>query len=185
MVSSKAATVTEYLEQLDDDRRSELLTVRNVIKKKLPKGYEEGMLYGMIAWYVPLSRYPNTYNGQPIGVAALAAQKNYNAVYLHSVYGDPKIAATFAAEYAKTGKKLDMGKSCVRFKKAADLALDMIGKAVASTTPEELIAHHDAVHGAKKAKAPRAPAAKKVAAKKAPAKKKAAPAKKKSPAKKR
>src|SRR5690606_30676429 len=95
MVSSKASTVDEYIASLPDDRRAAIAAVRDVIRKNLPPGYEEGMQYGMIGWYVPLSRYPDTYNGQPLGVVALASQKQYMSLYLMAVYASPKTLAWF------------------------------------------------------------------------------------------
>ena len=142
MVSSKATTVKEYLEGLPVDRRSVIQAVRDVILKNLDQGYEEGMTYGMIGYYVPHRIYPPGYHvdpKQPLGYAALAAQKNYYSLYLGGLYcgcgldGKGKTPDTewFQKEWAKTGKKLDMGKSCVRFKKLGDLPLDLIGKAIA------------------------------------------------------
>jgi uncharacterized protein YdhG (YjbR/CyaY superfamily) len=181
MVSSKATTVAKYLAELPPDRRAAIAKVRETILANLPEGYEEGMQFGMIGYCVPLSRFPNTYNGQPIGIAALASQKQYMALYLMSVYGDPKTEAWFRDAFAKAGKKLDMGKSCVRFKKLEDLPLDVIGQTIARVSVDQLIAQVEAVHGsARKARA-KTTAAKKAPAKKAPAKK--APAKK-APAKK-
>jgi hypothetical protein len=115
------------------------------------------MQFGMIGWCIPLSRYPDTYNGQPAGIAALAAQKNYFALYLMTVYGDAVTSAWFHSEYKKTGKKLDMGKSCLRFKSADDLPLDLIGKLIARVTPEQYIARIDAFNRqrAKQKKSPR------------------------------
>jgi len=103
------------------------------------------MQYGMIGWYVPLDRFPETYNGQPIGVAALAAQKNYNALYLMGVYGDKKLETWFKKQFTATGKKLDMGKSCVRFKTLDALPLDVIGQTIAKVSVDDLIAKHDKV----------------------------------------
>ena len=88
MASSKATTAAAYLAELPEGKRAVISAVRDVVNEHLPAGYVEGMLYGMIAWYVPLERYPNTYNGQPIGIGGLAAQKQYNALYLTSVYKD-------------------------------------------------------------------------------------------------
>ena len=180
MVSSKATTPAKYLAQLPADRRAVISAVRDVVNANLPDGYVEGMLFGMLGWYVPLERYPNTYNGQPIGTAALAAQKNYNALYLMGVYSDGKTEAWFRDGFAKAGKKLDMGKSCVRFKQLDDLPLDVIGEAIARLPAEKLIAQHDSVHGGsarkirEKSKAAAKPAAKKPAASKPAAKKPAA-----------
>jgi hypothetical protein len=147
MVSSKATTAAGYLAALPDDKRAVIAAVRDVVNANLPAGYVEGMLFGMLSWHVPLERYPNTYNGQPIGIAALAAQKNYNALYLMSVYSDPATDAWFKRAFKQAGKKLDMGKSCVRFKKLDDLPLDVIGEAIAKVPVEKLIAKHDSVHG--------------------------------------
>lgn len=145
MVSSKATTATSYLAQLPADKRSVISAVRDVVNANLPAGYVEGMMYGMLAWYVPLERYPDTSNGQPIGIAGLAAQKQYNALYLMSVYADRPTETWFRAAFKKAGKKLDMGKSCVRFKSLEDLPLDVIGEAIGKFSVEQLIAKHDSV----------------------------------------
>ena len=140
MATSKAATVDEYLAELPPERRTVVAKVRDVVRRNLPKGYAESMNWGMICWELPLSKYPDTYNGQPLAYAALAAQKNYYSLYLMNEYGDGK---TLREEFTKAGKKLDMGKSCVRFKSLDDLPLDVIGKAIASTPPEKLIERHE------------------------------------------
>lgn len=140
MKISKAATVTEYLQALPDDRRKEIAKVRSVIRKHLPKGYEEAMTYGLITYQVPLRKYPDTYNGQPLCYAALAAQKNFNSLYLMRPYGDPAQLRALKDSFAKAGKKLDMGKSCIHFKSAEDLPLPAIGKLVASTSADRWIA---------------------------------------------
>lgn len=140
MKVSKAATVTEYLQALPDDRRKEIAKVRSVIRKHLPKGYEEAMTYGLITYQVPLRKYPDTYNGQPLCYAALAAQKNFNSLYLMRPYGDPAQRQELKDSFARAGKKLDMGKSCIHFKSAEDLPLPAIGKLVASTPPKRWIA---------------------------------------------
>lgn len=139
MASSNAKTVDEYLAELPGDRREAIETVREEILRNLPEGYEETMQYGMIGYVIPLSRYPDTYNKQPLGVAALASQKNYMSVYLHNVYADADSEQWFTEEYKKTGKKMDMGKSCVRFRKLDDLPVELIGEAVARTPVEEFI----------------------------------------------
>lgn len=153
MVSSKAMTVDAYLATLADDRREAIAKVREVILARLPAGYEEGMQYGMIGYYVPLARFPDTYNGQPLGVAALASQKQYMSLYLNAVYGDPEVEAWFVERYRASGKKLDMGKSCVRFKTLADLPLELIGETIARVPVEQLLARYEAVRG--KAKKPK------------------------------
>ena len=146
MVSSKAATPEEYLESLPEDRREVVSAVREVVRRNLPTGYQESMGWGMLCWGIPLERYPNTYNGQPLGYVALAAQKNHYSLYLMGVYADAKGDAWLKEEFAKAGKKLDMGKSCVRFRKLDDLPLEVIGKAVGRLTPEAYIAHYEATH---------------------------------------
>ena len=145
MVVSKAATVTEYLQTLPEDRRKEIAKVRSVIRKHLPKGYEEAMNWGSITYQVPLKKYPDTYNGQPLCYIALAAQKNFNTLYLMRPYGDPGQLKELKDSFAKAGKKLDMGKSCIHFKSAEDLPLPAIGKLVASTPADRWIATAKAV----------------------------------------
>ncbi len=153
MATSKATTVKEYLASLPADRRADVEKVRKVVNANLPGGFEEGMQYGMIGWYIPMARYPHAYNGQPLAVCNLAAQKNYMALYLMTVYGHAATSAWFHAEYKKSGKKLDMGKSCLRFKTADDIPLDLIGKLIARVSPEQYIAFYEAVKGPPKTKA--------------------------------
>lgn len=138
---SAEPTVVDYLASLPEDSRESLNRVRNLILDNLPKGYEEGMLYGMIGYYIPLSDYPKTYNDQPLGYIALAAQKNYMSLYLMSVYGENE--KDFRMAYKKTGKKLDMGKSCVRFKSFDDLPVALIAKTVGALTPKQFIARYE------------------------------------------
>lgn len=140
MVQSRAQTVEEYLAELPEDRRAVVSGVRDVILANLPEGYEESMGFGMICYSIPLSRYPKTYNKQPLMYAALAAQKNYYSIYLMYVYGGgSKGEASFRKAFEDAGKKLDMGKSCVRFKKIDDIPLDVIGRSIAGVTPEAYI----------------------------------------------
>lgn len=138
MVSSKAKTVSDYLKELPEDRRRAINAVRKVIKDNLPKGVEEGM-YGMIAYYIPLDDFPETYNGQPLWFAGLASQKNYMALYLNNIYSDPIAAKWFKDRYKASGKRMDIGKSCVRFKKLEDLPLNLVGEAIARTSKEDLL----------------------------------------------
>lgn len=140
---SPATTVAEYLKNLPEERRKALSEVRAVIRKNLGKGYKEGIQYGMIGYFVPHSVYPPGYHckpEEPLPFMSLASQKNHMAVYLMCVYGDAKLRKSFEAAWKKTGKKLDMGKSCVRFKRVEDLALDVIGAAVASVPVGDYIA---------------------------------------------
>lgn len=147
MVSSKATTVAAYLKELPAERRRELEAVRAVILAHLPDGYEEVMQYGMIVYVVPLSAYPQGYLGKkdvPLSYAALAAQKNFMSLYLMNIYSDTDTLQWFQQAFEASGKKLDMGKSCVHFKKAQDLPLDVVGQAIARTSVQEFIATYEA-----------------------------------------
>jgi hypothetical protein len=144
MATSNAKTVAEYLESLPKERRAAIETVRKVVRKSLPRGYREAMGYGMIVWAVPLSRYPDTYNGEPLCYAALASQKSYCALYLMGVYQVPAQAAALEAAFRAEGKKADMGKSCIRFRTPEDLPLAAIGRLVASTPVEAFVARYEA-----------------------------------------
>ena len=143
MPRSKAKTVAEYLAQLPDDRRTAIAAVRQHILRHLPNGYEETMSAGFIAYVIPLSRLPKTYNKQPLWYAALASEKSYCSLHLMRAYGDPQQTAMLKEGFARAGKKLDMGKACVHFKGVADLELDVIGTLLASTTPDEFIAIYE------------------------------------------
>lgn len=143
MVSSAAATVKQYLDELPADRRAVVSEVRAVVNKAMPKGYREGMLWGMIVWHIPLERYPDTYNKQPLAYAALAAQKNAFSLYLMGVYGDRKREAALAAAYEALGKKPDMGKSCVRFRTADDLPLEAIASLIAGVGVDDYLALYE------------------------------------------
>jgi len=131
--------VEEYLAELPPDRAEVVETVRRVVLDHLPEGVEEGMNFGMIAYQIPLERYPDTYNGQPLVYAALAAQKHHFALYLHSVYASDDIAAELRAAYAAAGIPLDMGKSCIRFKRLDQFVPDAIGAALEACTVEGYI----------------------------------------------
>jgi len=144
MVSSPASTVEQYLAALPADRRTAIARVREVVNAGLPAGYEETMQYGMISWIVPRARLAETYNGQPLAVASLASQKQHMALYLMTVYGESKLARWFKTAYAAAGKKLDMGKSCVRFKTLDALPLDVIGEAVSKVSVDDYVALYEA-----------------------------------------
>ena len=132
-MQSDAKTVAEYLSNLDDVRREAISAVRGVILDNLPDGYEEAMQFGMITYVVPLSVLADTYNGQPLMYVALASQKRHMSLYLTNVYGDESVEKWFRERYLAAGKKLDMGKSCVRFRKLDDLPLELVGEVVAKT----------------------------------------------------
>ena len=143
---SDATSVEDYLESLPDDRAEALQEVRSTILANLPDGYVEMMGWGMIAYVIPKNRYPDTYNGQPLMYAALASQKNHMAVYLSGVYTDDDDRTSFEAAYKATGKRFDMGKSCVRFRKLDDLPLDVLGSAIAAVPVDEMIARTERAH---------------------------------------
>jgi Domain of unknown function (DU1801) len=150
MVSSAAATVAQYLAQLDPARRPLIEHARKLVKRHLPKGFVEAMGYGMITWQIPLARYPITYNKQPLAPVALAAQKNYNALYLMTAVADSPADETLRRAYTAAGKKLDMGKCCLRFKSADDLLVEAIAPLLAATTVDAYIALYEASRPAKK-----------------------------------
>jgi hypothetical protein len=140
MVSSKAETVADYLAELPDNRREVIAAIRDLVNRHLPPGYDEVMRWGMITWEVPMVMSGPTYNDQPLAYAALAAQKNSNSLYLSHAFIGPDRTEKLQKAALANGKHLDMGKSCIRFKKPADLPLAAIGEEVASTTPSEWIA---------------------------------------------
>ncbi|WP_145377172.1 DUF1801 domain-containing protein [Symmachiella dynata] len=145
-MKSTATTVEQYLAELPDDRRKAIEAVRAVILKNLPSGYEEGMQYGMIGYFVPHSLYPAGYHcnpQEPLPFASLASQKNYMSLYLMCTYSDPGQETWFREAWAKTGKKLNMGKSCVRFKKLEDLPLKVIGQAIKRVSVKKFISYYE------------------------------------------
>jgi uncharacterized protein YqjF (DUF2071 family) len=133
-------TVASYLAKLPAPQRREVERVRDVIRKNLPDGYEETLTSGMIVYEVPLAVYSDTYNGHALWYVALAARASGISLYLMNAYGSPELTARLRAGFEAAGKKLDMGKSCVRFKTADALALDTIGDIVASTPLEKYVA---------------------------------------------
>jgi len=143
MVSSRARTVEAYLKELPDDRRSVVSKLRNVIRRRLPSGYQESMNWGMIAYQVPLERYPETYNGEPLLYAAIAAQKRHYSLYLTTVYQQNALESRLRAAFDCAGKKLDMGKSCIRFKAIEDLPLDAIGEIVGSVSVDQFLKNYE------------------------------------------
>jgi uncharacterized protein YdhG (YjbR/CyaY superfamily) len=137
---SDATTVSQYLSELPDDRRAAIETVRKTILENLPNGYEEVINWGMITYQVPFDTYPNTYNRKPLMYAALASQKNHMSLYLTAIYINDETSHAFEQAYRATGKRYNVGKSCVRFKKIEDLPLDLIATSIASLSIEEFIA---------------------------------------------
>lgn len=153
MVQSKAKTVKEYLDELPADRRKEIAKVRSVVRKNLPKGYRERMEWGLISYEVPLETYPDTYNKKPLCYVGLAAQKNFHTLYLMGAYGDPKQRKRLEDAFERSGKKMDMGKSCLHFRTADDLPLEAIGKIIASTPPERMIEQYEAARRGRRGRA--------------------------------
>jgi hypothetical protein len=144
MASSTAVTVDDYLAELPPERRSIVASVRDLVRRNLPEGYRETMNWGMISYEIPLERYRDTHNKQPLSYAALAAQKNFYTLYLNNVYQDDDRKKWLEREFQKAGKKLDMGKSCLHFKRLEDLPLDVIARVVGGTPPEKFIEQYEA-----------------------------------------
>ncbi len=182
-MQSKATTVAAYLKELPEDRRSAIESLREVILANLDGDYEEGVQYGMIGYYVPHRVFPAGYHcdpKQPLPFASIASQKNHLAFYCMGVYMDPELAAWFESAWKKTGKKLDMGKSCIRFKRIEDVPLEVVGEVIRRMPAAAYIARYEgnlhtqkaraksggAAAGKKTAKSATAKTVKKAAAKK-------------------
>lgn len=146
-MQSKATTIDAYLAELPEDRQKAISELQKVIKKNMPKGFRECMNYGMIGYVVPHSKYPPGYHcnpKDPLPFMNIASQKNFIAVYHMGVYANPKLLKWFADEHAKASpKKLDMGKSCVRYKKPEDIPYKLIGELASKITPDEWIAMYE------------------------------------------
>jgi hypothetical protein len=150
MATSAAATVEEYLAELPEERSAVVSRVRDLVNRAIPKGYQEGMLYGMITWMVPLDVYPDTYNRKPLAYVSLAAQKNYYALYLMGVYADSAEEARLRETWQARGTKLDMGRSCLRFKRLEDLHEDLVADVIKAVPLPEYVAAAKQAHGARK-----------------------------------
>ena len=151
MPTSTATTPDEYIASLPDDRRAAGSVVRDVINRNLPPGYREGMQFGMIGWYVPLETFPDTYNGRPLGLAALASQKQHISLFLNNIYGDRATEDWFKERWAETGKALEMGKSCVRLRHAEDIPLEVIGETIARTDVASFLRQYQEARGSSRA----------------------------------
>jgi hypothetical protein len=174
-MQSKATTVKAYLSELPEDRRKALEALRKVIRKNLDKGYEEGMQYGMIGYYVPHKVFPDGYHcdpSQPLPFGGMASQKNHMSFYFMCIYGDEKLRDWFIKAWKKTGKKLDMGKACIRFKKIDDLPLEVIGEAVRRVPVKQFIDFYTSTIRKTSKRSPAKTAKAKTAKAKAPASKK-------------
>lgn len=174
-MQSKATTVADYLAELPEDRRKAIEAVRKAIRANLDKGIEEGMQYGMIGYYLPHSVYPPGYHcdpKQPLPYASIASQKNHMAIYMFCLYSDPEIVRWFEKSWHEEAAKgaagkLDMGKSCIRFKKIEDVPLKLIGEAIARMPVKDFIARYEAAIGGGRSSGNQTG---KVASKKAPTK---------------
>ncbi len=137
MVSSAASTVDQYIAELQEPRRREIAELLALIRSNLPKGFDETMAWGMIVFQVPLEVSGPTYNDQPLAAVALASQKNHISFYLSSIYASKELTAEFHQRWERSGKRLDMGKSCVRFKSLDKADLDTLGWAVSLLNPQQ------------------------------------------------
>ena len=138
-----AVDPTDYISQIPEERQAAMKKLRTVIRKNLPKGFKEGVAYGMMGWYVPHSKYPAGYHCKPedpLPFIGIASQKNFIAVYHMGIYAMPSLNKWFVTEHAKASpKRLDMGKSCLRYKKPEDIPYDLIGELASKITPDEWI----------------------------------------------
>ena len=141
-MASDATTPQEYLDGLAEDRRARIEPVYRLVREAMPDGYEETVAWGMITWQVPLASFPDTYNKQPLAYVSLAAQKKHNALYLMGLYPDSDAAEDFRRRWTEDGRRLDMGKSCLRFQDPADLRTDLLAEVVAATPPDRLVELH-------------------------------------------
>jgi len=151
--TARPATVAAYLASLAPDKRAVIREARAFVRKHLPKGYAEFMNWGVINWGIPLKKFPDTYNKQPLCYVALGAQKNYNSLYLMGLYDSSGTYTTpfpeklLADAFKKAGKRLDMGKCCLHFNKLDDLELTSVAKVIAMSTPKQYLAYYKRVKG--------------------------------------
>ncbi len=160
MARGSITTVSQYLSSLPPERREVVAAVRKVLRSRISKGFQETINWGMICYEIPLEKYPDTYNRQPLMFAALAAQKNHYGLYLMCVYPGGQELEALQRAFARAGRKLDMGKSCVRFKRLEDIPLDDIGEIVGSLSPGQFIARYEAIRDRPQAAATKKPSAK-------------------------
>ena len=148
-MQSKAKDITEYLTEIPEERQQAFAKLRQTILENLPKGFEECMSYGMIGYVVPHSIYPKGYHCDPklpLPFVNIASQKNFIALYHMGIYANPKLLEWFTSEFSNhSKKKLDMGKSCMRFKKVEDIPFELIGELMQKMTVEEWINTYESV----------------------------------------
>ena len=145
--TARPTTVAAYLASLTPEKRAVIEDARAFVHKHIAKGYAELMNWGVINWAIPLEDFPDTYNGQPLCYVGLGAKKNYNSFYLMSAYDGSNGAKMLAAAFKKAGKRLDMGKCCLHFKKLDDLELTSVAKLIAMSTPADYIAYYKRTKG--------------------------------------
>ena len=145
--AARPTTVADYLASLTPEKRAVIEEARAFVHRHIPKGYAEFMNWGVINWGIPLEQFPDTYNGQPLCYVALGAQKNYNAFYLMGAHDDSNGAKLLADAFKKAGKRLDMGKCCLRFKQLDDLELASVAKVIAMSTPKDYLAYYKRTNG--------------------------------------
>jgi hypothetical protein len=143
--ATRPSTVAAYIAGLPPDHRATITAARKFVHEHIPKGYAEFMSWGLINWGIPLSRYPDTYNGHPLCYVALGANKNYSTIHLMGCYGDARQTAFLKEEYKKAGKKFDMGKACLHFRTMDDLVPDAVGRVIASVPPETFLENYEKV----------------------------------------
>ena len=151
--SARPTTVTAYLASLTSEKRVVIEEARRFVRKHLPRGYAEFMNWGVINWGIPLAKFSDTHNGQPLSYVGLGAQKNYNSLYLMGVYdADGRYRSPFSERllvnaFKKAGKRLDMGKCCLHFKTLDDLELASVAQVIAMSTPREYLAYYKRTKG--------------------------------------
>ena len=145
MAATVVNTVAQYVAALPPEKRKVVSALRKLVRANLPKGYVEALSWGVISYEIPLKLYPDTYNGKPLCFAGIASTKSGYSLYLTCTYQDPKVLAWFQKAFAKAGKKLDMGKSCVRFKRLEDLPLEVIAEVIAMVPVDAFIARYEKV----------------------------------------
>ncbi|MEA5105770.1 MAG: DUF1801 domain-containing protein [Sphaerochaeta associata] len=142
-MTTTTTNVHDYLSSLTPEQHSVIVPIRSLILSHLPSGFVETINWGMLSYEVPLSMYPNTYNKKPLSYIGLAVQKRYYSLYLMPAYMDQNVYQTLMDAFEKAGKKLSMGKSCIRFKKVDDLPLELIGSIIASHTVSSFISAYE------------------------------------------
>jgi hypothetical protein len=145
--AARPTTVAAYLASLTPERRAVIVEARAFVHEHIAKGYAEFMNWGVINWGIPLAEFSDTYNGQPLCYVGLAAQKNYNSLYLMGAYDGSNGAKVLADAFERAGKRLAMGKCCLRFKHLDDLELTSVAKLIAMSTPEDYIAYYKRTRG--------------------------------------